>query len=253
MMMRETGMADLHLHTRHSDGAPTVRELLDHVAARTALDVIAITDHDTITGALEAREMACQRHYPFEIIVGEEVTTRQGHLVGLFLSERVAPGLSARETVAAIHAQGGLAFAPHPFLRCHQDEGRAITMVGLGEVVRELDLDAIETINGAPFLGHANRQAAAYNAGITRLPTVGGSDGHIAAAAGKGYTRFPGKTAHDLRAAIEAGQTEARAQRYTPRELLAYLRFWVGQQRHPSAMLEGFLATREKRAARVAS
>src|SRR5690348_4068904 len=110
-----TGTADLHVHTRHSDGEPSVRELLEHVAGRTTLNVIAIADHDTIAGALEARHIARESGHPFEVVVGEEVSTRDGHLVGLFLYERVRPGMSAADTVAAIKEQGGLAFAPHPF------------------------------------------------------------------------------------------------------------------------------------------
>src|SRR5262245_8456194 len=84
-MSNLTGRADLHMHTCHSDGAPTVDALLEHVAHNTRLDVIAITDHNTISGALEACELQKKRSYPYEIIVGEEVSTRQGHMVGLFL------------------------------------------------------------------------------------------------------------------------------------------------------------------------
>jgi predicted metal-dependent phosphoesterase TrpH len=224
-----TGTADLHMHTRHSDGAPTVEELLRHVVTRTTLDVIAITDHDTIGGALEAQDIVRRESYPIEVVVGEEVSTRDGHLVGLFLSERVIPGLSAAETVAAIHAQGGLAFAPHPYLRVRQKEGRPITMVGLGGAIRDLALDAIETVNATPFLGRANRRAAAYNV-TRRLPALGNSDGHIPQAIGKGYTLFPGKTALALRAAIACGQTAARARPYQVTELLTYLNFWLHQQ-----------------------
>lgn len=228
-----TGLADLHMHTRHSDGAPTVRQLLDHIAAHTPLNVIALTDHDTIAGALEAQNILRQAHYPFEVIVGEEVSTREGHLVGLFLSEAIRPGLTAAATVAAIHNQGGLAFAPHPFFCAHQAEGRPITMVGLGTLMCELPLDAVETVNATPFLNRANRRAIAFNATKTHLPALGNSDGHIVEAIGKGYTAFPGYTAADLYAAIRAGQTAAHGRDYRPRELWRYLRFWLRQQRRP--------------------
>lgn len=221
------GTADLHMHTQYSDGTPTVRALLDHVAMRTTLDVIAITDHDTIVGAREADQIMCGEGYPFELIVGEEVSTREGHLVGLFLQERIRPGLSAHDTVTAIHKQGGLAFAPHPFFRAQQVAGPPITMLGLGALVCDLDLDAIETINATPFLGQANRRAARFNTALTRLPAVGASDAHILAAIGKGFTTFPGKTALDLRAAMCSGQTAAGARVYTAGELLTYLRFWL--------------------------
>ncbi|HZS88718.1 MAG TPA: PHP-associated domain-containing protein [Chloroflexota bacterium] len=221
-----TGTADLHLHTRHSDGEPTVPELLDHVARRTTLDVIAICDHDTIAGALEARHAARASGWPFEVIIGEEISTRHGHLVGLFLCERIRPGLSAADTVAAIKEQGGLAFAPHPFFRCKQVRDDAVTMVGLGELAGSLDLDAIETINSTPFLQAANRRASAFNA-TRRLPELGCSDGHILAAVGKGYTRFKGRTALELFDAIVTGQTMACSRPYRTLDLLDYLRFWL--------------------------
>ncbi len=225
-----TGAADLHIHTCHSDGAPSVQALLDHVALHRQLDVIAITDHDTIAGALEAQEILRRGSYPFEVVVGEEVSTREGHLVGLFLHERIPPGLSAADSVAAIHAQGGFAFAPHPFFRWRQIEGRPITMVGLGAMIRDLRLDAVETINATPFLSSANRRAAHFNAATTRLPALGNSDGHILAAIGKGYTAFPGRSARDLRNAIADGRVAAHTRPYTVAELLAYLRFWLHQQ-----------------------
>src|SRR4051812_19543289 len=99
------GKADLHLHTTHSDGATPVPALLAAVAARGDLTVIAITDHDTIAGAEQARHLVAQGRYPFDVIVGEEVSTRDGHIVGLFLREVIAPGLTAAATIAAIHDQ----------------------------------------------------------------------------------------------------------------------------------------------------
>src|SRR5690242_4156882 len=109
-----SGLADVHIHTSYSDGQPSVRDVLAYASNCTSLDVIAITDHDTIEGALEAAILAPT--YRIQVIVGEEITSRQGHILGLFLRERVPPALSAEETVDAIHAQGGLAIAAHPFL-----------------------------------------------------------------------------------------------------------------------------------------
>ncbi|GAC1397176.1 MAG: hypothetical protein NVSMB65_16190 [Chloroflexota bacterium] len=221
------GHADLHMHTTHSDGQPTVRQRLDYVATRTTLDVIALTDHDTIAGAREARDLVRRLTCQLEVIVGEEVSTRDGHLVGLFLHERVNPGMSAADTVAAIHAQGGLAFAPHPFLQARQRADRPTTMVGLGTLVAHLDLDGIETINATPFLGRANRRAQLYNHTVCRLPRLANSDGHILGAVGKGFTTFPGSSAQDLYNAIQAGTTTTRTHPYRTGELLDYLRFWL--------------------------
>ena len=231
------GMADLHLHTSHSDGQPSVAALLDTIAARGELTVIAITDHDTIAGAAVARRLARERGYPFEVIVGEEVTTSDGHIVGLFLERPVPPGLSAAATVAAIHAQGGLAFAPHPFFQDRPRRDRR-AMVGIGRLLRELPVDAVEVVNGTPFLGLANRRARRF-AARHRLTALGSSDAHIACAAGKGYTRFSGRTAADLRRAILLGAVMPSARPYTARELLAYWRFWRDYQRYDARPTAG--------------
>ncbi|HKN41124.1 MAG TPA: PHP domain-containing protein, partial [Acidimicrobiia bacterium] len=114
--MSRRGLADLHIHTTYSDGWPTPRDVVDHAAAETALDVIAITDHDTIEGALRAAEYAA-RTSALRVLIGEEVSSRQGHILGLFLTNRIRPGLTAAHTVDLIHAQGGVAIAAHPFWR----------------------------------------------------------------------------------------------------------------------------------------
>src|SRR5262249_43221368 len=114
-MTHQISKADLHIHTTHSDGAATVPELLEHVAQFSDIRVIAITDHDSIAGARQAAQLA--RQFDVEVIVGEEVSTAEGHLLALFIDAFLPPGRPAAETIAAIHAQGGLAIAPHPFDR----------------------------------------------------------------------------------------------------------------------------------------
>jgi predicted metal-dependent phosphoesterase TrpH len=229
-MRAARGKADLHMHTRYSDGRPTVRAVLDHVARRTRLGVIAITDHDTIEGALEAR--ALQHCYPFEIIVGEEVTSREGHILALFIKNRIPPRLSGIETIAAIHEQGGLAIAAHPFINAWSF-GEQVEMQGVGKALARLRFDGVETDNSTPFMGLANWRARRFNRRYCRLPEVGNSDAHIVEAIGKSYTRFPGASAADLRLAIERGQTEARRTGYASRELYAYGRFWLESIRPP--------------------
>src|SRR5689334_8400182 len=105
------------MHTSHSDGWPSPGAVVDHVASLGDLDVIAITDHDTIEGALQAADLAADRPDAPHVIVGEEVSSRHGHILGLFLERRVEPGLSAAATVSAIHDQGGIAIAAHPCWR----------------------------------------------------------------------------------------------------------------------------------------
>jgi len=105
--------ADLHVHTTCSDGHASVREVVEHAARQTDLPVIAITDHNTIEGALQARTLA--REYRIEVVVGEEVSTADGELLALFIERRLAPGRPAAETIAAVHEQGGLCVAAHPY------------------------------------------------------------------------------------------------------------------------------------------
>ncbi len=222
--------ADLHMHTSYSDGRPTVRAMLDHVARRTHLQVIAITDHDTIEGALEAQ--ALRHNYPFDVIVGEEVSSREGHILALFIKDRIPPRLSGLETIAAIHEQGGLAIAAHPFISAWSF-GEQVEMQGVGKALARLPFDGVEIDNSTPFMGLANWRARRFNRQYCRLPEIGNSDAHIVEAIGKSHTRFPGTTAADLRLAIEQGRTRASRIRYASRELVAYGRFWLESIRPP--------------------
>ncbi len=101
------GKADLHMHSTYSDGSATIEQILEHVQSQTDLDVIAITDHDVIEGSLRARDLWTQGSYRFDFIVGEEVSTAEGHLLGLFVEKRIPPGLSMERSIDLIHEQGG--------------------------------------------------------------------------------------------------------------------------------------------------
>ncbi len=223
------GRADLHMHTNYSDGRPTVRALLDHVARRGALDVIAITDHDTIEGALEAQ--ALQSHYTFDIVIGEEVSSRQGHILALFITRRVPPGLDAAETIAAIHEQGGLAVAAHPFITTWTVGKQEVTMQGVGKLMATLPFDGIEIDNSTPFLQWANFRARRLNRQVAHKSELGNSDAHIVQAIGKSFTTFPGQRMAHLRYAIEHRLTRAQRIRYASRELVEYAGFWVESTR----------------------
>jgi predicted metal-dependent phosphoesterase TrpH len=89
--------ADIHIHTCLSDGKPTVEEVVDWVHRKTDLSVIAIADHDEIAGSYEARKLAKEKGYDFEVIIAEEVTAAEGHILALFIKDRIPPGLSAKE------------------------------------------------------------------------------------------------------------------------------------------------------------
>ena len=115
-MTDRLGRADLHVHTLASDGTSGVEEILAHAVEVAGLDVIAITDHERIDAALAARAVARARNLPIEVVVGEEVTTRGGHLLALFIEAPIGPLRSLRSTIAAIHEQGGLAIPAHPLV-----------------------------------------------------------------------------------------------------------------------------------------
>jgi predicted metal-dependent phosphoesterase TrpH len=198
------GRADLHIHTLASDGTSGIVEILDHVERATDLDVVAITDHERIDAALAARVMARDRGLRAEVIVGEEVSTLGGHLLGLFLEERVRPLRSMRTTIAEIHEQGGLAIPAHPLVPyplCAQ--GWLLRRL-IGDRDPRVRPDAIEAFNpttlGRPWHSRVVNFAAEHG-----LATVGNSDAHEAAAIGVGWTTFPGRTADDVRTAILDG------------------------------------------------
>ncbi|HEV2140575.1 MAG TPA: CehA/McbA family metallohydrolase, partial [Candidatus Dormibacteraeota bacterium] len=172
--MPARGRADLHMHTTASDGWPSPRQLVDY-ARVTGLDVIAVTDHDTVEGALRAAEHAAA-HSRLQVVIGEEVSSRDGHIVGLFLERGVRPGMSASATIHAIHEQGGLAVAVHPFWRT-QRRTPGGTVHGVGWLAAELDFDAVEVENATPGFYVFNQLARRMNMGLGRAE-VGGSDAH---------------------------------------------------------------------------
>jgi predicted metal-dependent phosphoesterase TrpH len=203
---RDFGKADLHIHSDHSDGVPSIPEIMDYVQDRTDLSVIAITDHNTIEGATFAKSLA--ELYRFDVVVGEEISSTAGHIIGLFLEADIPPGMGAQATIDAIRAQDGIAVIPHPFAN------RAFGPFGLesvGDEIDSLDFHALETYNSSPYLVWANRVAAkAWDRG-SPAAAVAGSDAHITRAIGTGFTLFPGSSAADLRRAIEMRQTRPAA------------------------------------------
>jgi predicted metal-dependent phosphoesterase TrpH len=226
--MVSRGRADLHAHTTASDGWPSPNQLVEQ-ARVVGLDVIAVTDHDTIEGALRAAEFAAH-HGKLAVIVGEEISSRDGHIVGLFLEKRIRPGMSAASTVHAIHDQGGLAVAVHPFWRT-QRRTRNARVHGVGWLAAELPFDAIEIENATPGFYVFNQLARRLNMGLGSAE-VGGSDAHIVDAIGRAYTEFAGKTPKALRAAIESATTVAGRQRYRAMGLMRYAAWGLNHERY---------------------
>jgi predicted metal-dependent phosphoesterase TrpH len=230
-----TGIADLHIHTHHSDGQDGPAEVLEW-ARRIGLDVIAITDHDQIDGARIAAELARRDAEAPEVVVGEEVSSLDGHILGLYLERLIPPGMSAEATVAAIHEQGGLAVAAHPYWRTSSVDHRG-RIYGLGDRIADVDVDAVEVVNGGftPSMIGANRRAGWVAEALGRTP-VGGSDAHVKHALGWGHTRFGGRKAEDLRRSILAGTTQAGRSRLHPTGLRRYATWSLGRLRLKAAV-----------------
>ena len=201
--------ADLHIHSDQSDGLPSPEAIVEYAATRTDLRVIAVTDHNSIEGGLRAARAA--EGYPhLDVIVGAEITSKWGHILGLFLTEDVPAGLSAAETIARVNEQGGIAIIAHPFAN------KAFGPFGLkslGQRIDEVVFQAVEVYNSSPYLIRANRLAAKAFANGQGFAATGGSDAHMLAAVGTGFTMFRGETAADLRRSIEELETYARATR----------------------------------------
>jgi predicted metal-dependent phosphoesterase TrpH len=209
--------ADTHIHTTYSDGAATPEALLDYIVACTDLRVIAVTDHDTAEGGLAAQAYARQRRLPLDVIVGQEVTTDEGDIVALFVHKSLPAYHAARAAVQAIHAQGGLAIAVHPF-SAWATLGK---MTGVARLLTQLPLDGVEVRNGFPTNSLSNWLTLWTNRRGPRHAELGGSDSHVPHTAGQAFTWFPGSSAADLRRAILARRTRAGGPLWTPSSLLA--------------------------------
>ncbi|MDQ2674249.1 MAG: PHP domain-containing protein [Chloroflexota bacterium] len=203
------GKADMHIHSLYSDGTATVRDILDHVEVHTDLDVIAITDHERIDGALRAAELHAASDYSFDVVVGEEITTRRGHVLALFVTERLPALRPLEETLAAIHAAGGIAIAAHPMAPVPLSVGSRSLRQVRDHAADDVGFDALETFN--PSTAGRTRSAARLrlNERELGLPGVGNSDAHVLEGIGTGFTTFAGHTAADYRAAVLAGEVTA--------------------------------------------
>jgi predicted metal-dependent phosphoesterase TrpH len=201
------GKADMHLHTLYSDGTAAVRDVLDHVERATDLDVAAITDHERIDGALRAAEIHAAGDYSFELVVGEEITTRRGHVLALFVSERIPALRPLDETIERIHDQGGIAIAAHAMAPLTPSLGRGSLVHVHGAADPRRRLDAIELMNPSTA-GRSRRDARRrLNDEVLRLPAVGNSDAHVLEGIGTAWTWFPGSSAADYRTAIADATT----------------------------------------------
>ena len=164
---------DLHMHTDHSGDCATPVDVLLQTARDRGLGAIAITDHNEVSGALEAREIA-KGMDDIKVIVAEEVkTAEQGEVIGLFLEEKIPKGLTMAETIREIRAQGGLVYVPHPFDRFHS----VPDYEHLLDMVEEIDL--LEVFNPRVAVTSFNEEAVRF-ARKYRIVPAAGSDSHVA-------------------------------------------------------------------------
>lgn len=218
MQNERLGRADFHMHTNYSDGLPTPKELLDFVAQhRPGLDVIAITDHDCLDGSLWAYQQ--RDKYPFDIIPGVEISSIEGDVLGLWVTQPIPVGMSLAETAAAVHEQGGIAILAHPFHFYVPIVARNfMRYLRRPQGLLESGIDALETLNASTISPASNRLARRLHRQIG-LAQTGSSDAHSPGAIGTGTTRFAGRTGDDLRAALLQRTTVAEGGMWPLREI----------------------------------
>jgi len=169
---------DLHVHTRYSpDATLSPRELIAR-AKDAGLDRIAITDHNTMDGAYEARSID-----PDFIIMGEEIDSAEGtDVIGLYLQEAIPRGLPVVEIAARIREQGGIVYAPHPFAYLYKPNRHSTRVLDMADVV--------EAVNSRAFLARWNQRAHA--AAVARgLPVAAGTDAHFPHEMARAWTELP--------------------------------------------------------------
>jgi len=204
------GLADLHIHTIYSyDGTASVAGVLNR-AREVGLNVIAITDHDEIKGSLKAFDLAPL--FGVEVIPGIEITTAEGDLLALFVTEKIEPNLSLIGTILKVGEAGGICIAPHPMAR-----GMGMKSLNRASILEALQhpdaariLIGIETYNATTLDRESNSHAQNLAAQFPRLAQVGNSDAHILQTIGLGTTEFLGYTAADLLEALWNGTTDVR-------------------------------------------
>jgi predicted metal-dependent phosphoesterase TrpH len=172
---------DLHSHTMWSGDSTTTPDELEEAVASSGLDVLCITDHNAIKGATDLAGVL-----PCRVIVGEELRTHAGEIIGLFLTERIPFGTPPADAARVIRDQGGVVYVPHPFdpMRRNLAEPALAALTAAGLV------DAIEVVNAKTSLQSLNRRAAEY-AHAHGLAAGAGSDAHVPRALGAAYVEMP--------------------------------------------------------------
>ncbi len=214
--------ADLHIHTEWSDGDDLDRVL--NAAQRAGLDAIAITDHDEIEGAMEARRRAHQRRLRLAVIPGCEVSSLDGHIGALFVMKTIPKNLSGAETIKRIHEAGGIAVAHHPYSPKWIDWFTRVTL-GCGDKIKELPFDAVEVTNAVPGRGikYNIKAIDEMRNHHVRISVTGSSDAHNSRFVGKGRTYYSGNEGVvSLQKALALGFTHGSEGYWKTSEKLIY-------------------------------
>jgi predicted metal-dependent phosphoesterase TrpH len=213
----------MHTHCEYSPDSRTPVAVQALAIKATGLDVVCATDHNTIEGALRLREIADG----FRVIIGEEISTKDGEIIGLFLEKPIARDLSAEETIARIHEQGGLVSVPHPYShnRIYRIRREALERVWP-------TIDAIEVFNAREAIANDNRRALAFSR-LHGIPGAVGSDAHRPWEIGRAYVELPDFTGpHDFIASLRSGEVTGRLAGHWIHFYTRYdkVRKWLGRR-----------------------
>lgn len=213
------GKADIHVHTRYSGFGKysflrfpeSITEPAKAVEAarRKKLDVLCITDHNTIQGAIIAKKHAVG----VDVVIGEEISSADGEILALFIQEGIKPNIGAPETIDLIHEQGGIAVAAHPF---------SPQCPSLGKKICYLKLDGVEVFNACHRDAYTNLMAQTFSPG--KMAWLGSSDAHSLDMIGNGYTIFEGRTSEELRKSILKRKTSFGGSRTPLSECISWSR-----------------------------
>ncbi|MEA2025621.1 MAG: PHP-associated domain-containing protein [Chloroflexota bacterium] len=217
---------DPHVHTLASDGIDSVEAMI-LAGIDKGLDAIGIADHERMDAAVAGKAIAEYRGWPIEVIVGEEVSTRGGHLLGLFMTKRIRPWHSLKDSIAMIHEQGGLAIIAHPlppYPMCASE--RSIRKL-MDEADPIFHPDGLEGFNPTTARMRWSHKAPAL-AEELGIAATGGSDAHKASNVGSTVTIFKGTSAADLRTALAERDTRWEGSAYTWQD---QMRMFTQQQR----------------------
>jgi predicted metal-dependent phosphoesterase TrpH len=209
---RALAFADFHVHTRFSRDSLLSEDRFIRIALERGLTHVAITNHDNVEGAVAVRDRVVAEGLEerLHVILGEEVTSAEGEIVGIYLTQTIPAGLSADETADAIHAQGGLVSIPHPydpFRRSHIREGPLLRLADAGKI------DAIEVFNSRVTFARHNDEAAVLAARFN-IPGIACSDSHSGLEVAMSFNALPAfESADELRTAL--GENEWHGSRST--------------------------------------